>query len=131
MKRDSPDPLPSDWLPKPIAPRSGDDPEVWDVRIQKLMAAAEPRLARYRAGELGWWAALGRYWRPAAAAAFAAAAGLFVALGLGSATRGAVPESDLVLAAAASDGDPAVFWAALDAEADPVLALIVLEGGPQ
>lgn len=131
MRREIPDPLPADWLPKPAAPRVPDDPEVLDIRIRRLMAAAEATLARFRAGEIPWWAVLARHTRPAAAAALAAAAGLLVALGLGGASQWAEPENDLVLVAAASEGNPAALWSAMGTEADPVLALIALATEPK
>lgn len=131
MDREIPDPLPSEWLPKPSAPRVPDDPEVLDIRIRRLMTAAEPTLARFRTGAIPWWAMLARHTRPAAAAALAAAAGLLIALGLGRANPSAEPETDLVLVVAASDGSPAALWSAMGAEADPVLALIALETEPK
>ena len=128
MNREIPDPLPPDSLPEPVAPPGPGDPEVWESRIRGLMAEAEPTLARYRVGRRPWWTAFGQNWQPATVGALAAAAGLILALGLGSLRRAPVPEHDLVLAVAASDGEPAALWAVMGAEADPVLALIALEG---
>ena len=128
MNSDLPDPLPSEWLPDPVAPSGPDDPDVWDGRIAELMAAAEPALERYQATHRLRWGATGRGWRWAAATTLAAAASLVIALGWGTVASPGVAQNSLVLVAVASESDPALFWAAINAETDPVLGLITLEG---
>lgn len=126
MSKKIPEPLPSDWLPEPRTRVELDDPEVLESRIRRLMAAAEPTLASYRTGELGWWQALIQYWQPATATALASAIAVVLLLGPGGQSPGPPPTDDLVLTAAASDGDPAALWTAIGEQADPVLALIAL-----
>lgn len=126
MSREIQKPLPSDWLPKPVARAGKDDLQIWESRICQLLAKAEPTLERYRARDLGWWSALSYYWRPVAASALATAMLLILFFGLGSQPGKPSPGSNLVLMAAASDGSPEVLWAAIGEEADPVLALIAL-----
>ncbi len=123
-----PDPLPREWLPDAAGPARPEDPQVWEERLQRLVAAAEPRLARLRAREAPWWASLAGWWRPAGGLALAAAAALALVLLRGPAPgpRAGAPVS-LALGAIASEGDPAVFWTtATGREANPVLALVVL-----
>jgi hypothetical protein len=126
--RDLPEPLPKEWLPDPAAPAESDDPEVWDRRIRRLVAVAEPTLARYSSGRGPWWVAFGQRWRPTVAAALAAAAGLLIALTLGEGPRAPTPQNNLVLVATASESNPALVWAAINAETDPVLGLITVGG---
>lgn len=130
------DPLPEGWLPGPSGPPA-DAPE-WEARVQRIVAAAGPRLERRReraergaAGRAGraWWAELGLLLRPAAGLA-AAAALLLVLLGPSPSPAGD-PSASSTLAAVASGGDPAALWRAAGAEADPVLALIALEEGTE
>ena len=126
MSRKTPEPLPSDWLPEPRTRVELDDPEILESRIRRLVAAAEPTLASYRTGELAWWQALIQYWQPATAAALAGAIAAVLLLGPEGQSPGAPPTNDLVLTAAATDGDPAALWMAIGEQADPVLALIAL-----
>jgi len=126
MSEHIPEPLPPEVLPHPTAPATDD--ALWDHRLASLMRAAEPALAELRRDTPRWWEILAAWWRPAAAVAGAAAALLVIVLG----TVRPGDEHDtgaVALAVAASDGAPAVLWAALGSEADPVLAAIALEGG--
>lgn len=127
MSREIPDPLPTDWLPRSVAGADREDPDLMEARLRRLTAAAEPTLQRYRSTRSGWWLALGWNWRPATLAALAGAAALVLLLGLGNRDGATRPDSNLALLAAAYDGDPGALWTALGGEADPVLALLVLD----
>ncbi len=132
-RNDTPEKLPRESLPdSPIAPP--ENRVYWEARIQQLMTAAEPALARYRrhgAEPMAWWHALAQSWRPAMAGGLALAAGVLLALVVGAGERTAPPPGDPALAAVVSDGEPAALWAAVDREADPVLALIALDAEPE
>lgn len=122
-----PAPLPRHWLPDATHPPGSDD-SIWEDRLQRLMDAAEPGLSSLRTHGSPWWAVLGAWWRPTAVLA-AAAVALVVLLPTAPASL-EHPRGALALAAAVSEGEPAALWTALGSEADPVLALIVLEGEP-
>ena len=124
------DPLPEPWLPEPAGPPDG-DPE-WEARVQRIAAAAEPRLRARRAGvrEAGSrptfaWTGLDIWLRPAAALAAAAALLIFALRPVRPAAEG--PSTAPTLAALVSGGEPAALWRAAGSEAHPVLALIALE----
>lgn len=118
------DPLLREWLPDPTSSPSGDDLQFWEWRLQRLMAAAEPRLQQLRQPR-PWWSVLGALWRPAAVAAVTAAAALVFLVPAG---REPLPSGTLALNVVATEGSPAGLWAGLGGEAEPVLALIALEG---
>ena len=128
MNNDVPDPLPPEWLPAPTASPTSDDAEVWEDRIGRLMAAAEPTLARYRVATLPRWGSARQRWNLVVGSALAAAASLAVSLGLGAPTPAAAPSNDLVLVAAVSESDPTLFRDAINAETDPVLGMITVVG---
>ena len=123
---DAPRPLPPGWLPEPLPPEGA---PVWDTKMGRIMAAADPELRRLRdrrtaAGSTAW-SVLGLWWKPAAALA-AVAAVLSLVTGL----RSAFPEArqDWVsLSLIAAEGDPVTLWEAFGIQADPVLALIALQ----
>lgn len=122
----APRPLPRDWLPDATPPDAAAE---WAVRVQRIMAAAEPALAklgnRDDSSDAGWPVELGSFWRPAAAVATAATLLLVVA----DKPR-AVRESGydgLPLSLMAAEGQPVALWEGLGIDADPVLALIALQ----
>ncbi len=129
MSERIPERLPPEWLPDPVAPPGDEeDAPVWEWRLRRLVAAAEPRLARLRARETPWWSGLAAWWRPVTAAAVAAAAALILGLRLAPERLEAPPRGTLALSAVVSEGEPAALWIAVGSEADPVLALLALEG---
>lgn len=116
------------WLPDPIQPE--DHPE-WDRRTARILAAAEPGLAR-SAGRPAtateaWLYELGGWWRPVAALAAAAVAFLLLVTENPRPGPNATEPDAMALTILASDGDPTAIWAALGVPADPVLALLTLE----
>jgi hypothetical protein len=120
-----PCPLPRRWLPEATPPEGG--PE-WDIRVERIVAAAEPRLRRLARGseiEATWSAGLGSWWKPAAAIAAAAAVLLFALAP--AATVQESGEGWLPLSVVAADGEPFALWVGLGIESDPVLALIALQ----
>ena len=131
----APDPLPGEWLPPAQADSAS---PVWESRIQRIVAAAEPGLrepAARRGGtharrpvsvEADWADVLGNWWRQAVAATAVAAAS--VLLSMATASGGEAGGTDGVLRLLASGGDPGVLWESSGGQADPVLALLVLEG---
>ena len=123
---DAPRPLPREWLPAASAPE--DAPE-WKDRAARIVAAAEPALhsLENQASAAGVTVAslLGSLWKPAAAI-LAAAAALLVILDPASPRDSGPGWSPLSIVAAA--GEPFALWEGLGIEADPVLALIALEG---
>lgn len=139
MTQQTPDPLPPEWLPDPVGPASGGDPEDWDRRLRTLMSAAEPRLAelarsRQRSREpriaAGWWTSLMGRWRALVGAAALAAAGLALVVRVlpGPSSSVAPAAGALSLTAMAGGGTAAALWQGLGSEADPTLAQIVLQG---
>lgn len=141
----TPDRLPADWLPEPVAPATGGDAAEWDQRLQRLMSAAEPTLAelartaaaaapaRGPSPAAPWWAVLAARWKPALSAAALATAVLVAGLRLlpGAATGTATTTSAFTLTAVAGGGEAAALWQGMGATADPALAQIVLQGGSQ
>lgn len=130
-KRQTPDPLPPEWLPEPAGPPA-DDPE-WDALARNIVEAAEPRLRRLRERpqarpaerDLPWWSEVERWLRPAAA--LAAAAVLLAVLVGPRAPEAESPAGSAVLETVAADGDPSALWRAGGSDAHPVLALVALE----
>jgi hypothetical protein len=124
--RTPPPPLPREWLPDALP---ADDDPVWARRADRILAAADPELARLRTGreavDIGWWSEMGRWWRPAAAMA-AAAVTLFVLVERPASTVVASPDA-ITLGLVAGEGSPAAIWAAVGVRADPVLARLALE----
>lgn len=92
------------------------------------MAAAAPRLAELQQVRTPWWEILGAWWKPIAGATVFATAGLVLLLAISDSAPGTRPSATLALSAVVGQGDPAVIWAGLGEDVDPVLALIVLEG---
>jgi len=138
MTHKTPDPLPPEWLPDPVGPARGGDPEEWDRRLRDLVSAAEPRLAELARGpapgrELrpatGAWLLLAARWRAAVGAAALAAATLALVVRVlpAPASSPAADASTLGLAAIAEQGTAAALWQGLGSEADPALAQIVLQ----
>jgi len=121
----APRPLPRDWLPEATAPEGA--PE-WDVRVARIIAAAEPTLRRLgkRRSEIAasWPTMLGSWWKSAAALATAAAALLFM---LKPETIREPAQGWLPLSVVAAEGEPFALWEGLGISADPVLALIALQ----
>lgn len=125
-----PDPLPREWLPGPVGPAHPADEALWEERVRRLTAAAEPALARLRSRPVPWWELLAAWWRPLVSAAALGAAAAALALVLAPPRRTPVaPAGGATLSAVVGDGQPAALWAGLGAKADPALALIALQGG--
>ncbi|MBI4501266.1 MAG: hypothetical protein HY700_08910 [Gemmatimonadetes bacterium] len=127
MNQDNPEPLPREWLPESasaFADRLGVEPFL----LRRLLGAAEPLLARYRAEDARWWAPLATRWRPMLAGAGAAAA-LVLGFAVERAVLPASETPDPVLAASFSDGDLPLFWNASHGGADPVLTVVALQEG--
>lgn len=135
--------LPREWLPEPVARADGDRAAEWERRLQSLMRAAEPTLAELarRAESPGpasrptlvgspWWAVLGARWKPALAAATLAAAVLVLGLRFvpESATARSPSPRAFTLTAVTGGGEAAALWQGVGAQADPVLAHLVLQG---
>jgi len=133
MTEHTPDPLPREWLPQPVGPAHQVDEALWEARLQRLTAAAEPALARLRAPAISWWSVLAAWWRPmvSAAALGTAAAALALLLHLPPPPRGTAkpPAGTATLSVVVGDGQPAALWVGLGAQADPALALIALQRG--
>jgi hypothetical protein len=113
--------LPREWLPDPLPPAGAAE---WDVRRERILAAAEPALLRLGESErdAAWPTVLGHWWKPAAALAAAAAALLFL-LGRPETLR----DSDrdrFPLSVVAAEGEPFALWDGVGIDADPVLALV-------
>lgn len=123
-------PLPRELLPDPVGHAP---PGVWERRARAILREAAPVLSGYRSrradGSGAWWEALAAWWRPAGAGALAAAAAAVTALALLAPDAGDATGPEPALAAVVSQGDPAAVWSAAAGEADPALALIVVEGG--
>lgn len=130
-KHDLPDPLPGDWLPESAVPPR-DDEAYWEERMERIMAQAGPLLEEHRraASAPSWLDALLLRWRSAAAVSFALAASLVLVVTWGPAAGPTPDASSSVLGALAGGGDPAALWTGAGVEADPTLALLVLQGGP-
>lgn len=131
MTQHTPDPLPRQWLPDPVGPAHPADEAPWEARLQGLMAAAEPTLARLRASAIPWWSVLAAWWRPlvSAAALGAAAAGLALLPRVPPRRTVTTAAGTATLSVVVGNGEPAALWAGVGAEADPALALIVWHGG--
>jgi hypothetical protein len=112
-------PLPREWLPE-ATPLEG-SPE-WEALVRRVVAAADP-VARAGAP---WPSVLGAWWRPAAALA-AAAAVLLVLLDAPS-VQETPGDGALTLSLVAAGGEPTAVLEGLGISADPVLALIALQG---
>ncbi|MCA1789292.1 MAG: hypothetical protein LC667_05370 [Thioalkalivibrio sp.] len=117
-----------EWLPDPIPPEN--DPE-WDRRVARILAAAEPALARMAGRSAtateAWLSEMGGWWRPVAALAAAAVAFLLLVTEAPGPGPNAPEPDAMTLTILASDGDPTAIWAAMGVPADPVLALLSLE----
>ena len=124
---DSPRPLPRDWLPEATPPEGA--PE-WEIRQERILAAAEPALRRLEKWgsqtEATWSTTFGSWWRVAAAMATAAVALLFMLRPAAIVRESG--DSRVPLSVVAAEGEPFALWAGLGIDADPVLALIALEG---
>lgn len=133
MNEHTPDPLPREWLPGAVGPAHPADEALWEARLHRLTAAAEPALARLRTPAIPWWGVLAAWWRPlmSAAALGTAAAGLVLLLHVPPRSAATAPTGTATLSAVVGDGQPAALWAGLGAKADPALALIALAGGGQ
>jgi hypothetical protein len=133
VSRPTPDPLPRSWLPEPEAPAQPGGEALWEARLRRLTAAAQPALARLRARPVPvpWWSALAAWWRPLVASAALAAAAAGLVLGVQPVARPAPGASVGIatLSALAGNGDPAALWAGLGAHVDPALALLASNGG--
>lgn len=127
MKEEEPRGLPREWLPEPVAPADGGDAPEWELRLERLMRAAEPRLADL--ARATWWANLGAAWKPALAAAAVAAGVLVLGLRAGPAPGTPSPPAaeTFALTTVTDGGSAASLWRGLGAEADPVLAQVVLQ----
>ena len=122
---------PTDPLPRELLPdsRLDEDPADADRRIQTLMAAASPILAKYRNEPVSWLSMLADRLRPRLAFAVAAAAALTISVLLALPAPTASFEPSLPLATVAGEGDDAAtLWSIVNEEIDPVLALVILEG---
>lgn len=131
----APEPLPRELLPSAQADAAS---PVWESRLQRIVAAAEPRLRERSARhggtraqrpasvEAGWADILGNWWRQAVAATTVAAAS--VLLSIATVSSGEAGGTDGVLRLIASGGDPGVLWESSGGQADSVLALLILEG---
>lgn len=128
MKHHESDPLPRDWLPDPVGPARARDSAVWATRLERLLAAAEPGLARLRRRRAAWWVGVAEWWRPIAATAGLAAATLVVFLYLGTGVPSIPTRESPALAAIAGEGDMTAVLARLGVGTDPVVALAALEG---
>ena len=122
-----PDPVPRGWLPDALPP---DGDPAWDTHVARILAAAQPELARLASARVGegaapWWSEMGKWWRPAAALAAAATAVLLLVVER-PAGPSAPPET-VALTLIAAEGDPVALWAMLGVRADPVLALLTFE----
>jgi hypothetical protein len=120
-----PAPLPRGWLPE-ATPREGTP--LWEITVVRVMAATEMRASTLLdlRPPSAWPSVLGSWWRPAAALAAAAAALLWM---IPTEPSSPLPGAgELPLSVMATKGDPAALLAGLGVEADPVLALIALEG---
>lgn len=127
MNEKSHDPIPEELLPKSAV--DGGDSPLWESRVQNLMSAAGPMLAEYRTEPVQWWAALAERWRPRLAVALAAAAAFTIAVHLALPAPASRYESSLPLATVLGEGEnTATLWSIANSEADPVLALVILEG---
>ena len=128
MGHAAPGALPREWLPEAL-PAEGHP--VWELRAARIVAAAEPELARleHRAGggAGSWLSEMGGWWRPAAALAAAAVGLLFVVADPPPPDSTALSTEGVALTLIVADGDPVALWAALGVPADPVLALLALE----
>ncbi len=125
MNEKSNDPLPEELLPPSAI---GDEPTVWENRVQNLMSAAAPILAEYRREPVPWWAALAERWQPRLTFAVAAAAVLTLVVHLALPPRAEQHDSSLPLATVLGAGDDAAtLWSVANNEVDPVLALVILE----
>jgi hypothetical protein len=130
MTEHTPDPLPRPWLPDPVGPAHPADEALWEARLHRLTAAAEPALARLRAPARPWWSVLAAWWRPLASAAALGAAGAGLALLLATPGGGTPPTTGAAtLGAVVGDGQPAALWVGFGARADPARALIALQAG--
>jgi hypothetical protein len=129
-RNDFSDPLPGKWLPdSPVVPP--EDDAYWERRLDALMTEADPKLASYRRVPVvrrSWLETLAVGWRPAAAGAFALAASVILALALGAGGAPAPGPQAVVLSAIVNEGTPASLWQGAGIEADPILALLALEG---
>lgn len=119
-------PLPREWLP-PATPQAGSDE--WEALRGRVMVAVGSTVPSFTRGqsvqEAGWVATLGTWWRPAAA--IAAAAALLVILIPAPPARPS-GSGALALSLVAAGGEPAALLGGLGIPAEPVLALIALEG---
>jgi hypothetical protein len=131
MNEHTRDPLPREWLPDAVGPAHPGDEALWEARLYRLAAAAEPALARLRTPAIPWWNVLAAWWRPLVSAAALGTAAAALTLLLYVPPRGAAtaPAGTATLSAMVGDGQPAALWAGLGAKADPALALIALQGG--
>ncbi len=126
MDEKSNKPLSEELVPKSVI---GDDPQIWESRVQDLMTAAAPKLAEYRRVPVPWWALLAERWRARLAVAVAAAAALTLVIHLSLPAPARQYESSLPLATVAGEGeDASALWSIVNNEVDPVLALVILEG---
>jgi len=119
--------LPRDVLPDSLPPN---DAAVWDARVRRIIAAADPDLRRLRSAgssaDVAWWSGMAQWRTPAAVFAAVATILLVVMMGRLSVFRD-IPPDELALGLVATDGDPMTLWGAAGIPADPVLALIAVQ----
>ena len=126
MNKNQQDPLPRELLPESVVDGG---PELWENRVQNLMAAASPILADYRTTPVPWWYFLAEWFKPRLAFAVATAAAITVAVHLSLPGPKNQPAPNLPLATVIGDGNATTaFLSTIDEEIDPVLALVILEG---
>ena len=123
-------PIPGEWLPD-ATPQEG-SPE-WEALLARVVAASEEAArAPTRVGAApaprAWPAVLGGWWRGAAVGA-AAATALLLLVRPATIPPAAVDVGALPLTVVTAQGDPAALLEGLGIPADPVLALIAIEGG--
>jgi len=115
-------PLPRDWLPA-ATPLEGT--HQWNALFARVVAATPP-VWRPRTT---WPSVLGSWWRPAAGLAAAAAALLFLMTPqVPLAPPSGSADGALTLSLVAAGGEPAALLEGLGIPADPVLALIAVQG---
>ncbi len=118
-------PLPKELLPAPLV---NSDPDKRDQQIERLMANADPLLAHYRTNAIPWWIQIAELFRTRLTVAAVSAAVLAVAVHFGLPITQDQSEGNLPLTTLITDVQPSAFLPVANSEADPALALVLLEG---